>query len=592
MENRFHFKIGGLAGEGIMVTGLIFSKFAARSGFQVFDFVEYPSLIRGGHNTYYGTISQEEVFSSHNRVDLLIALNQETVDFHQGELNPGAGIIFDPNEFSLSPIKDAKLFPIPLTKLAEKAGGKIMANTVALGAMVYLVGGELEILNSVLKDIFSDKKQEIIANNLQAAKLGFEFAKDKFTPLTNFLSFRETGRQLLIAGNEAIALGAIAAGVKFAAVYPMTPISSILTFLALHEKEAGIVFRQPEDEIAGINLALGASFAGVRSLVATSGGGFALMNEALSMAGISETPLVVIFGQRAGPATGLPTWTAQEDLLYALTAAHGEYPRIVLAPGDVEECFYLTAEAFNLAEFYQTPVIILVDKFVCEGHKSISPFELRKVKIERGKLQAPNSPAFAAPSPKLGSVGDKASAGRQLSTPDSIFPRYQLSTDGISTRAFPEKRVIVKANSDEHDEFGLDNESSENRILQVQKRMKKLEILTRKLREPTLYGPKEADLTLVGWGSTKGPILEAMSNSPEEKVNFLHLNWLAPFPAESVNRILKRARKTLLIENNYQGQLGRLIKMETGLEIKNKFLKYDGRQFYPEEIRDKIKSLI
>ncbi|HUW22294.1 MAG TPA: 2-oxoacid:acceptor oxidoreductase subunit alpha [Candidatus Bathyarchaeia archaeon] len=568
MKNRFHFKIGGLAGEGIMVTGAIFSKFAVRSGYNVMDFAEYPSLIRGGHNTFYGTISNEEVFSTYHQIDLLIALNQETVKFHKQELNSGAGIIYDPDEFSQEAIRGIRLFPIPLLRLAEQAGHKLMANTVALGAMVYLTAGKLEILNSVLKDIFADKKEEVIKGNFKAAKLGFDFSQDKFTPLGQLLKMRHSGVKMVIAGNEAIALGAIAAGLKFAAIYPMTPISSILTYLAAHEREAGIVLRQPEDEIAGINMAVGASFAGVRSLVATSGGGFALMSETLSLAGITETPVVVVFGQRAGPATGIPTWTAQEDLLYALTAAQGEYPRIILAPADAEECFHQTAEAFNLAEVYQTPVIVLVDKFVCEAHQSLKEFDLGKVRIDRGKI------------------------GKSR----TVFPRYQLAIDGISPRAFPAKGVVVKANSDEHDEYGLSDESVKNRKAQVEKRMKKVATLVRKVPALNLYGPRKANLTIVGCGSTKGPILEAISGlsvqNPKLKVNFLHLNWLRPFPADVVSETLKRAEKILLIENNYQGQLGQWLRMQTGIEIKDRLLKYDGRQFYPEEITTKIKQII
>jgi len=365
----------------------------------------------------------------------------------------------------------------------------------------------------------------------------------------------------------------------------MTPINALLTYLATYEKEAGIVLCQPEDEIAGINMALGASFAGVRSMVATSGGGFALMNESLSLAGITEIPVVVIFGQRAGPATGIPTWTAQEDLLYALTAAHGEYPRILLSPGDIEECFYQTSQAFNLAEIYQTPVVVLVDKFVCEAHKSIPPFDLGRVKIERGKLRMSNA---KCPRPRQGRA-----EGGQMS--NSIFPRYKVTEDGISPRAFPGKSVIVKANSDEHDEGGLSDESIKNRNAQVEKRMRKLTRLNEKIPAPNLYGPKEADLTLISWGSTKGPILEVLSTINYQlstiKINFLHLNCLSPFPAEAVSDILKKTQRTLLIENNYQGQLGAWIRARTGIEIKNKLLKYDGRQFYPEEIIKKIKKL-
>lgn len=571
MKKGFHFKIGGQAGEGIMTTGAVFTKFASRSGYHSFDFVEYPSLVRGGHNTFYGTISQEEVFSSHNQTDLLIALNQETVKLHQAELNPGAGIIYDPDEFTQVSIKGVNLFPTPLSKLAAEAGHKLMANTVALGTMVYLTGGDLKILNQILTEIFARKKKEIIEGNIKAAQMGFDWARKKFTPLGAFLKTKANSKKMVIGGNEAISLGAIAAGLKFAAIYPMTPISSILTFLAAHENEAGIVLRQPEDEIAGISMAIGASYAGARSMVATSGGGFALMGESLSLAGITETPVVVIFGQRAGPATGIPTWTAQEDLLFALTSAQGEYPRILLAPGDSEECFYLTAKAFNLAEVYQTPVIVLVDKFVCEAHKTTDKFDLERVKIDRGKLA-------------------------KVRPMDNIYPRYQKAKSGVSPRAFPGPGVVIKANSDEHDKQGLSEESIVNRKQQVEKRMRKQKSLERMIPAPKLYGPTEADLTVIGWGSTKGPIRQAITNNQfsinGKKVNFLHLNWLQPFPKKAVGQILAKAKRTLLVENNYQGQLGNWLRMQTGIEIKNRFLKYDGRQFYPEEITGQIKRFL
>lgn len=559
-----------------MASGLIFSKFAVRSGYFTFDFVEYPSLVRGGHNTFYGTISPEEVFSTHDRVDLLISLNQETFDLHLRELSVGAGVIYDSDKFEQKPIKDIKLFPLPLSKMAQEAGHPLMANTVALGAMVFLTGGDLTILNLVLKDIFASKKPEIIDGNIKAAKLGFDLAASKYSPLKKFLSFKKSRAKMVIGGNEALALGAIGGGMKFAAIYPMTPISGILHYLAAHEREAGILLCQPEDEIAGISMALGAAFAGTRSLVATSGGGYALMNESLSLAGITETPVVVVFGQRAGPATGIPTWTAQEDLLYALSAAHGEYPRILLAPGDIEECFYLTAEAFNLAEVYQTPVIILVDKFICEAHKSIDELDLKKIKIDRGKRES-----LKVQDPK----GLK-----------EIFPRYKVTGDGISPRAFPESGVIVKANSDEHDELGFSEESIKNRHRQVEKRMKKQTLLAGRVPPPLVYGPREADLTIVGWGSTKGPVLEALAEirhqTADNGVNFLHLNYLQPFPSQAVKKVLTQAKKTLLIENNFQGQLGQWIRMQTGINLKNRFLKYDGRQFYPEEIRAKIKKIL
>ncbi|MCJ7828020.1 2-oxoacid:acceptor oxidoreductase subunit alpha, partial [Patescibacteria group bacterium] len=546
------------------------AKFANRAGYYSFDFLENPSLIRGGHNVYYATISTQPVHSAHLQADLIIALNKDGVELHREELNPGAGVIFDPDEFELEPIRGKRLLPIPLKRLAEKAGGSIMANSVALGAMVWLTGGKIEILEEVLSEFYGAKSIKIGQQNAQSARLGWQEAK-KLAPLNTFFAKTKKTKRMVVAGNEAIGAGAIGAGMQFAAIYPMTPISSVLVYLAKHEQEAGIVVRQPEDEIAGINMALGASFAGVRSMVATSGGGFALMSETLSLAGLTETPVVVVYGQRAGPATGIPTWTAQEDLLFALTAAQGEYPRIVLAPGDAAECFSLTVEAFDLADFYQTPVIVLADKLVCEGHQSLDSFDWGKIKLNRGKLVSPLKAA---------------------SKTNALYPRYRVTKDGISPRAYPAVGVLVKANSDEHDQFGLSVETSENRNAQVEKRMRKVGKLADQWPTPKVYGPDRADLTLVGWGSVKGPVLQALNDLKgsrlEGKVNFLHLNRLRPFPAKQVTGILEKAKKTLLLENNFQGQLGQWLRLQTGIELSNRFLKYSGRQFYPEEVARRI----
>jgi 2-oxoglutarate ferredoxin oxidoreductase subunit alpha len=569
MEKQFNFKIGGEAGFGIMVTGLMFSKTATRSGYHIFDYTEYPSLIRGGHNTYQVTVSQDEVFASPNKVDLLVALNQETSEIHVPELNPGAGLIFDNKEFALKgPIlrRAKKLYPVPLNLLAQKAGGtELMRNTVALGAVLALVGGDLAILKAVIKDAFSDKKEAIIKANLKAATLGFDYVQESFQPWGKVLTKRKAEKRLVLTGNEAISLGAIAGGLKFFAAYPMTPASSILHVLAGKAREYGLVVKHAEDEIAVINMAIGAAFAGARSLVATSGGGFSLMTEGVGLAGITETGVVIVNAQRPGPATGMPTWTEQGDLRFMLHAAQGEFPRIVLAPGDVAEAFYLTAQALNLAEKYQTPVIILVDKFLSESHQSPAFFDGNKLKIERGKLVS-------------GSEN---------------YQRYHLTADGVSPRVLPgDEESLSLANSYEHDEAGYSTEESRRRTRMVEKRAQKISTALIDLPEPELYGSEEAQLTLIGWGSTKGPIREAIRQLGNKlKVNHLHLNWLSPFPAEAVGRILTQATKTLMIENNHDGQLAGWIRQQTGVEIKNKLLKFDGRPFYPEEIIKKIKDL-
>lgn len=571
MEEIWRFKIAGAAGEGVASCGLIFSKYLTRIGLFVSDYIENPSLIRGGHNVFHAALGDKPVTASEKGAEVLIALNKEGVERHWEEVAEGGGVIFDPELLAIEK-KGKQLWPVPLKKLAAEAGQALAANTVALGVMVWLMGGETAVLEEILGEIYGEKGEEATRVNVRAVKAGYQWGKEHFEPLTDFLHGRvKEQKRWLLGGNEAIALAAVAAGMKLAVIYPMTPISGILAFLAAHEEEAGIVLRQPEDEIAGINMALGGAFAGARSMVATSGGGFALMSESLSLAGLTETPLVVVFGQRAGPATGIPTWTAQEDLLYALTAAQGEYPRIVLAPGDVRECFEMTAAAFNLAEKYQTAVIVLVDKFVCEAHQTVERFAPEEVVIDRGFW--PEKP-------------------EEWLDEEGIFSRYRWAEDGISPRGVPGKGLIVKANSDEHDESGFSCEEKPNRDRQVEKRMRKEREWGKSAPGPKFYGPEEAELTLVGWGSVKGPVLAALAKLEEKdraRVNFCHFTYLRPWEEEKVKEALGKIKQGLLVENNYQGQFGQWLRMQTGVELKDRCLKFDGRQFYPEELAEEVK---
>lgn len=571
MKKVFTFKIGGEAGFGIMSSGVMFSKTAVRSGYYVFDYVEYPSLIRGGHNVLQVSISQTPVRAPRKTTDFLVALNQETIDLHKNELVRGAGVIYDREQrMKVSGISQKiNPFSIPLRRLAtQTAGNVLMKNTVALGATLALLGGELRHLENLISDAFGRKSASIVEKNIKAARAGYNYAFQNYKKnLTDTLKPRKrTGKekeQIVVSANQAIALGAIASGLQFAAIYPMTPTSNILHYLAPLQEKFGFLYQQPEDEISAINMAIGASFAGARSMVATSGGGFSLMTEAYGLAGMTETPVVIVEGMRGAPATGLPTWTEQGDLRFLLHAAQGEFPRIVLAPGDPEEAFYLTIEAFNLADKYQTPVVLLVDKFICEGHTSLSEFNTNNYKVDRGKLTFKKQPDYL---------------------------RYKITKDGISPRTAPGSGNYFVANSDEHNEIGFSDESSKNRILQMKKRMRKLETCAREdMPSPRLFGPKKAALTLVSWGSGKGPILDAIENLQD--VNFLHLNWVNPFPTKEVRNILKKAKKIVNVEGNYSGQMAGLIREKTGIEITNNFLKYDGRPFYPEEIVEKIKSL-
>src|SRR3989338_4377752 len=567
--NNLNWKIGGEAGYGILSAGEIFAYACAHGGLETFAYLEYPSLIRGGHNTYQVLVREDNVQSHSSRVDLLIALNKETIDRHLGELMEAGALVYDSDDKTLRDYACAtrqhNCFGVPMEELAKQAGGeKLMRNMVAVGASLGLVGYSFDYLTSLIERVFSKKGAKMVELNQAAAKAGYDYAYEHYGEQFGYRLEVRPSREprMLVNGNEAIAQGAIRAGLKFYAAYPMTPASSILHYLAAQEREYKLVVKQTEDEIAAMNMAVGASFAGVRSLVATSGGGFSLMVEALGLAGMVEAGVVVVLAQRPGPATGLPTWTEQGDLRFALHAAQGDFPRVVLAPGDPEECFYLTFLAHNLAEKYQLPVIIMTDKYLAEARQTVPFFKTEALSVERGEL---------ADTSKLSA--------------DTRFARYAVMPSGVSPRSIPgQPGGMYVANSDEHEPTGLANEEAEVRRLQMEKRMRKLQTLRSEIPEPVkLYGPKQANVTLVGWGSTKGPILEALKELEREgkSVNFLQVRLLEPFPIKEIDTFLRQAKRRVMFENNYSGQLGGLIRERTGIDITDKFLKYDGRPIHP-----------
>ena len=572
--NNLNWKIGGEAGYGILSAGEIFAYACAHGGLETFAYLEYPSLIRGGHNTYQVLVREDNVQSHSSQVDLLVALNKETIDRHLTEVVKDGALVYDSNEKDLRDYvcsrADAGCLGVPLEDLTKQAGGeKVMRNMVAVGVSFGLVKYPYDFIVELIDQVFSKKGAKMVQLNQAAAKAGYDYAQTNFAEKFDYqLKVKlNKDQRMLINGNEAIALGAIKAGLKFYAAYPMTPATSILQYLVAQERDYKLVVKQTEDEIAAMNMAVGASFAGVRSMVATSGGGFALMSEALGLAGMTECGTVVVIAQRPGPATGLPTWTEQGDLRFALHAGQGDFPRVVLAPGDPEECFYMTFQAHNLADKYQLPVIVLTDKYMAEARQTVPFFNTESLKLDRGEL---------ADTSKLSA--------------DARFARYAMTPSGVSQRSIPSQPGgMFAANSDEHDDTGMANEEADTRQAQMDKRMKKLQALRSEIQEPVkLYGPKEAEVTLVGWGSTKGPILEAMKKS--KNINFLQIRCLEPFPVKEVDTVLRQAKRRVLIENNYSGQLGGLIRERTGIDITDKFLKYDGRPIHPEEIITYVNS--
>jgi 2-oxoglutarate/2-oxoacid ferredoxin oxidoreductase subunit alpha len=568
-------KIGGEAGYGIMTTGLIFSRIFARKGYSVVDYNEYPSLIRGGHNTYTVRISSGKVFSVKKSINILVALNEETIKLHQEEVSYGGYIVYDDKIGDVADFKkdrkDINYVMVPFSRIiSELEVPEIMMNNISLGSSTALLNYDIEILKDTIRDVFSGKGEEIANLNIKSAELGYKYIKEKLKLNAYELEIVKPVNKILVTGNDAVFLGAVRAGCKFYAAYPMTPSSSILHSFASAENDFNIVTKHAEDEIAVINMVLGASYAGVRAMAATSGGGFSLMNEGIGSAAMTETPLVVVLCQRPAPATGMPTWTGQEDLLFASHASHGEFLRVIMAPGDPEECFYLTGKAFNIADKYQIPVIIILDKYLSESHFSFDRFDFKNITVNRGKM---------------------ITSGREIK---SEYKRYSDTRDGISPRTIPgvEDGIHI-ANSDEHDQYGYSDDSAHNRKTMVDKRFMKIKKLIEEIPPPRIYGPTDAEITIWSWGSCKGPILEAMDtlNQKEKRVNLIHFTYLYPFDCDVINGIIGENNKNIVVENNKTSQLSKLIMMNTGYRIKNKILKYSGRQFLPEEIINGIEKI-
>ncbi len=578
--NKISVMIGGEAGAGITRSGFLFAKACLRGGLHVFGTNDYQSLIRGGHNFYIARANAEEIYSQADAIDLLLALNKETILLHKDELVPGGGIVYDGEEIALSNEElsrdDLKLYSVPLKRIVkELKGALIIRNTVALGAAMGLLSYDLEILNGIIRDAFKPKVAEL---NVKAAKMGYDYARERYAGNFEYRLERTSSpvkRKMFLTGNEAVGLGAIRAGCKFYAAYPMTPATPLLHFVAPLNREYGMIVIQTESEIAAINMVAGASFAGVRAMTATSGGGFCLMSEGLGMTGMTETPVVIMLVQRPGPSTGLPTYSAQGDLRFAIHASQGEFPRVVIAPGDVEECFYKTMEAFNLAEKFQIPAILITDKYLVESHGTAELFDQNRIGIDRGLLLTEDE-----------------------YMDEEEYKRHKFTEDGVSPRAMPGmKGAIVRTNADEHNESGYTTEDPEMTTKMFDKRFKKLDALVKELEnyETTkLYGPEEADVTILGWGSTKGPIREAMKLLSKEglKINYLQIIYLNPFPVANVQKILKSARKTVVVEHNRTSQLSSLIREHLLMTVGHKILKYNGRPFNPRDLSQRIKGVL
>ena len=586
MKQTFAIGIGGAAGQGVATPGDIFAKIFSRRGLHFNAYNAYQSLIRGGHTFLTLRIGPDKVTNMGDRIDLFIPLNQDTMDRHLGLLTAGAACIYNSDTIKPGVAADGvQMCPLPVSKLADITRNKVAQNTLAMGAALSMMGIGFSSLEEVLSEQFKKKGDAVVAENVSVARAGYEYATAHFTPFSNPIPKTEN-RYAILSGNMALAMGGAAAGVKFYCAYPMSPSTGVLHWMASHAREAGIMVRQVEDEIGVINMAIGAAHTGVRAMCATSGGGFALMSEGLGMSAMMEIPIVVIDCQRAGPSTGVPTKTEQGDLWQMLGAAFGDYPRVIAAPLDIGDCFKLIPEIFNIADRFQCPALVLCDLLLSEGRLSVESSELDFFPaIDRGELiTAANG------------NGNGHGADSETSL-HSSYKRYKISDSGVSPRAVPGvPGYIHTVATDEHQEDGvLISDEFTNPIKRramMEKRMRKEAGIEAAVPPPTLSGPAQADVTLIGWGSTMGVIEEARELLAEQGIvaNQLQIRWLVPLHGEAILEILKDARHTIIIENNYSGQFARYLRSETSFVADGHIRKYDGEPFMPHHIVEAVKE--
>ncbi len=580
MIQEIGWKVGGEQGEGIDSTGEIFAWTMHRLGYYIFAYRHFMSRVKGGHTNYKIRVANRQTEHHGDDVHILVAFDQETVNYNWNELVDGAVVIADGTTGEIAPAKpDSKVhfYQIPLVGLAKEAGSAIMKNMVAIGVTAAIVGLVPEDFLAFIEEKFKKKGNQVVESNLDAVRLGYNYYNEHFGDVHFSLPqkpVKSEKKHLYISGNEAIALGALAGGCRVLAAYPITPATEIMYALVKYLPMYGGVVVQTEDEIAAVNMALGANYAGTRAMTSTSGPGFSLMMETLGLSGISETPLVIVDVQRSGPSTGLPTKTEQSDLYEALYGSHGEFPRIVLAPTSIEECFHFGAEAFNLAEKYQCPVIIASDLYLGMSKGSIDDLDTSIININRGKL-----------------IQQKDLEGVQRGE----FKRYQVTEDGISPRAIPGmKGGKFIALGNEHDEYGLEMEDQDMRVKQMNKRARKLDQFN-ELVGATLEGSKDAQIMLVGFGSTRGIVSEAQEvlEARGMQVSHGHISVLDPFPVELLRPYIEGADMVLVVELNSKGQLADQLKLHYGHQDHIlSCLKYNGDPMTVKEILTRVEEVI
>lgn len=558
----------GEAGQGIQTVEELLTRILKLSGYYVFATKEYMSRVRGGSNSTQIRVSSKPIHAPVARIDILIPLDKEAIKHVSSHIDEHTIIIGD--EERLETVQ--KVINVSFLKMAQEIGKAIYANIIAVGLLLGLLDGDVKIGKDFLTDYFTEKKkEEFVTDNIKALEMGHREAKrlikENILKSESFLKIKKSSKtknHLLLNGAEAVGLGAIAGGCNFISSYPMSPSTGVLTFLAQHANDFNIIAEQTEDEISAINMALGAWYAGARAMVTTSGGGFSLMIEGLSLAGMLESPMVIHLAQRPGPATGLATRTEQGDLKLALYAGHGEFPRIILAPATIEDCYELTKKAFNWAAQYQIPVIILTDQYTMDTYYNIKKLNIPKEEIIHYIVQT---------------------------EPD--YKRYNLKVkDGISPRGIPGfGDGLVRVDSDEHDEMGLITEDMEIRKSMVEKRNAKWYQLKKEVLPPSFTGAKDYRILFVGWGSTYNIIKEAMERVDRTDIALLHFQQVYPVSEESIT-FLNKAEQIISIENNYSGQFSRLLEIETGISVGTRILKYDGLPFYADELASEIDDIL
>ena len=571
-NNALTIRIGGAAGDGVESSGSGFCQAITRGGLYVFGLPDYYSRIRGGHNFYSIRISDQPLYTHTEPVHLLLALTEETVPRHRDKMVKGGAIVYD-TKLKIPPEKvqgdSLQFIGLPMSEMAqEMAGTDLAGDALALGFASGITGFDPEPLRSVIRENFARKGQAVIDGNLAVVDWGYlEGQKYADTFPFRLRSIPDAPPRMAVDGTQAFAMGALAGGCRFVSGYPMTPGSPVLQWMAAHSQEYGVVIKHAEDEIAGINMAIGAAHMGARALVPTSGGGFSLMVEALGLAAITETPVVIYNAQRPGPATGLPTRNEQGDMLFSLYASQGDFPRFLLSPGTHEQAFVSGWRALNLAEKYQTPVLVLSDHYLTAAVRTIEmdALDFDSVEIDRGALLSTSD----------------------LDALEEPYLRFKITPSGISPRAVPgHPNGVFLSSSNEHDESGSISEDMAMRIAQVDKRARKMTGMAAEIAPPVLSGPPIAETTYICWGSTYGPLSEAvdrMNAAQAGSANVLHLSELWPFPVEAISAATEKAKRLVAVEVNATGQLATLIRAQTGRAM-DKILRYDGRPFTPEYI--------